>query len=66
MKQEEHVRNGPKVGDEHGEAVVVGEANVVGREDEGEEEVERVDKEGDDGGDQEHMVPVVNNVAVGV
>lgn len=63
MQQEEHVSNGPKKGDQDSEMIVVAQTDAV-RTDIGEEEKERIDEESNNGGYEEDVVPIVDNVAV--
>lgn len=63
MQQEEHVSNGPKKGDQDSEMIVVAQTDAV-RTDIGEEEKERIDEESNNGGYEEDIVPIVDNVAV--
>lgn len=63
MQDEKEIGDGAKEGDGDAEAGVGGEAS--GASDRGKEEVERVDEERENAGDEEDVVPVSHNVAVG-
>lgn len=62
VEDEEEIGDGAEEGDGDAQAEVGGEAGGAG--DRGEVEVERVDEEGDEAGDEEDVVPVGHNVAV--
>ena len=64
MEEVEEICDGAKERDGDAQAVVGGEAG--GAADGGEVEVERVDEESNEGGDEEDLVPVADDVAVWV
>lgn len=63
VEEEEAVRDGANEGDCDAQVAVRGQAGWAT--DGGEEEIERVYEEGDDAGDEEDVVPVGYDVAVG-
>lgn len=64
MENVKEVSEGAEVGDCDGGFVIGGHASLAA--DVGEVEIERVYREGDEAGDEEDMVPKVDNVAAGI
>lgn len=62
MEGEEEIGDGAEEGDDNAQVDVEGDAGGAG--DGGEVEVEGVDEEGDEAGDEEEVVPVGYDVAV--